>query len=100
MRQHSNTNINYIFEGMPVDRAKHWTNVPYQTTIEGWEKDKLAKVIKTGQFTYRVPEMWEKTAKSGGYDIVCKVEKIEKVTEVKTWTHEDINLEDLAQDLQ
>jgi len=99
MRQHSNTNINYIFEGMPVD-GKHVTNAPYKATIEGWEKNKLAKVIKTGQFAYHVPEMWEKTGKSGGYDIVCKVEKIEKMTEVKTWTYEDINLEDLAQDLQ
>ncbi len=95
MTQHSNTNISYIFEGNPVD-AKHMMNAPYKTTIESWENKKLAKVLKTGQFTYHVPEMWEKTAKSGGYDIVCKVEKIEKVTEVQTWTHEEITLEDLA----
>ena len=100
MKQHSNTNINYTFSGAPVDTEKHPFQKCCTETIEGWRKDVLATVLKTGQFVYHVPEMWEKTAKSGGYDIVCKVEKIEKVTEVKTWTHEDINLEDLARDLQ
>lgn len=93
-RHHSNTNIKYVFEGTPVS-DKYWKQ-PYKVTIETWQTDELAKVVKTGQFVYRVPEMWEKSAKIGGYDIVCKVEKIEKVTEVTTWTHEDITLEDLA----
>ena len=104
MTQHSNTNISYIFEGMPVD-GKHMDNAPYKVTIDSWEKKKLAKLIKTGQFVYQVPDMWPEKCwgypqREPGYDIVCKVEKIEKVTEVKTWTHEDINLKDLARNLQ
>ena len=96
VRQSSNTNINYIFYGMPVDRVKHMTKTPYKVSIGSWEKDKLAKIAKTGQFTYLVPEMWEKTAKSGGYDIICTVDRVEKETEFKSWTYEDIKLEDIA----
>lgn len=100
MTQHSNTNISYIFEGNPVD-AKHMTNAPYKTTIESWENKKLAKVIKTGKFIYHVPDMlpekcWGYPRVEPGYDIVCKVERVEKVTEVVTWTNEEITLEDLA----
>jgi len=96
-RHHNNTNIHYIFYGTPVnDRYKH--NAPYKLTVESWKVKDLEKIAKTGEFTYHEPEMWmEKCAtREPGYDIVCKVEKIEKVTEVTTWTHEDIALEDVA----
>ena len=100
MTQHSNTNISYIFEGMPVDK-KHITNAPYKVTIQSWDKKELSKIIKTGQFTYHVPDMWPEKVwgypqREPGYDIICKVERVEKVTEETIWTHEDVALEDVA----
>ena len=77
------------------------TNAPYKVTIESWQKKELAKIIKTGKFTYHVPDMWPEKCwgypqREPGYDIVCNIDRVEKLTEVKTWRYEDITIEDLA----
>lgn len=107
MEQRSNTNIDYIFEGTPIEEKyrKNLAGPTRKVTIHSYDKKELKKVMKTGQFTYSVPDMWPDKVwgypqREPGYDIVCKVERVEKVTEVTTWTHEDITLEGLARDLQ
>ena len=98
--QHSNTNISYTFEGTPVDEKKHGKTT-YRVTIESWKDKELAKIVKTGRFTYHVPDMWPDKCwgypeRVPGYDIVCKVEHVERVTETKTWIHEVVGLESIS----